>query len=214
MSSVAIVDYGMGNLHSIAKAVQHADPNIEVSVTDLPSEILSADRVIFPGVGAAKDCMAALTERELLPVLREAAKARPFLGICLGMQLLLNESEENGGTACLGLLEGRVIRFANDIHDSSGRPLKIPHMGWNQVTPLKNHPLWDGIPKGSWFYFVHSYFVVPKNTGDVSATTDYPNPFACAIEKENVVAVQFHPEKSQTMGLRLLSNFLKWEPSA
>lgn len=212
MSSVAIIDYGMGNLHSIAKAVQHADSEVMVKVTANPQEILSADRVIFPGVGAIRDCMKALRGRQLDAVLREAAANRPVLGICLGMQALLDMSEENDGTACLGIIPGRVVRFPDGLADSRGDQLKIPHMGWNRVIPTKPHPVWTGIPSGSWFYFVHSYYAQPDATLDVAATTDYPLPFASALAHGNLVAVQFHPEKSQTAGLRLLANFLGWQP--
>jgi glutamine amidotransferase len=212
MSSVAIIDYGMGNLHSIAKAVQHADPTVSVSVTDDRDTILQADRVVFPGVGAIRDCMHALNERELISVLKEAAAAKPFLGICLGMQALLDESEENNGTRCLGLIPGRVVRFAEGLSDGRGNPLKIPHMGWNRVDPAADHPLWNGIEPGSWFYFVHSYYARPAVNGDVAATTDYPAAFASALARENIFAVQFHPEKSHAVGLRLLANFLNWNP--
>jgi glutamine amidotransferase len=212
MSSVAIVDYGMGNLHSIAKAVQKASPLSQVLLTDDPKTILSSDRVIFPGVGAARDCMRALNERDLPEVLAKVAKTRPLLGICLGMQVLLDRSEENGGTPCLGMLSGNVVRFSSDLRDPSGVPLKIPHMGWNRVNPVLKHPIWRDIPAGSWFYFVHSYFACPTNEEVLAATADYPHAFACALASENVVAVQFHPEKSQNMGLKLLENFMQWQP--
>ncbi|GAB6046738.1 imidazole glycerol phosphate synthase subunit HisH [Methyloparacoccus murrellii] len=212
MSSVAIIDYGMGNLHSIAKALQHADRSVSVMVTDEPAAILRADRVVFPGVGAIRDCMEALRARRLAPVLREAAASRPLLGICLGMQALLDASEENEGTACLGLLPGRVVRFADGLVDARGQPLKIPHMGWNRVQPRIDHPVWAGIEAGSWFYFVHSYHAVPAETADIVGTADYPVPFAAALARGNLFAVQFHPEKSQAAGLRLLANFLSWSP--
>jgi glutamine amidotransferase len=212
MSSVAIIDYGMGNLHSIAKALQHADPEVSVAVSDDPDVILRADRVVFPGVGAIRDCMHALARRELIPVLKQAAAAKPFLGICLGMQALLDESEENQGTRCLGLIPGRVVRFTEGLTDGSGGALKIPHMGWNRVDPAGDHPLWHGIGRGSWFYFVHSYHARPAENEDVAATTEYSAPFASALAHGNIFAVQFHPEKSQETGLRLLANFLKWNP--
>jgi glutamine amidotransferase len=212
MSSVAIIDYGMGNLHSIAKAIQQADSRVSVIVTDDPGTILRAGRVVFPGVGAIRDCMDSLSRRELVPVLREAAASRPFLGICLGMQALLDESEENNGTRCLGLIPGRVVRFAEGMEDRRGQALKIPHMGWNRVDPAADHPLWHGIEPGSWFYFVHSYYARPAAGGDVAATTAYPEPFASALAHENIFAVQFHPEKSHAVGLRLLANFLNWNP--
>lgn len=214
MSSVAIIDYGMGNLHSIAKAVQHADARVTLSVTDDRDAILCADRVVFPGVGAIRDCMAALSERGLIPVIEEAAASKPFLGICLGMQALLDESEENNGTRCLGLIPGRVLRFAEGLADERGEVLKIPHMGWNRVDPARDHPLWSGIAPGSWFYFVHSYYASPESPEDVAATTEYPRPFASALARGNLFAVQFHPEKSHGVGLKLLANFLNWTPDA
>jgi glutamine amidotransferase len=212
MSSVAVIDYGMGNLHSIAKALQHAAPGVSVRVTDDRSTILGSDRVVFPGVGAIRDCMHALAARGLVPVLREAAETRPLLGICLGMQALLDESEENGGTRCLGLISGRVVRFAEGLVNPEGRALKIPHMGWNQVRPTVDHPLWEGIEPDTRFYFVHSYYVEPADPGAIAATTGYPQPFASALAHGNLFAVQFHPEKSQAAGLRLLANFLRWAP--
>jgi glutamine amidotransferase len=212
MSSVAIIDYGMGNLHSIAKAIQHVGQGAAVEVTADHAAIRRADRVVFPGVGAIRDCMAALEERGLVPVLKETAAAKPLLGICLGMQALLEDSEENGGTPCLGLIPGRVLRFAEDLRDERGTPLKIPHMGWNQVEPTRSHPLWDGIPAGSRFYFVHSYYARPETAADVAATAAYPVPFAAALARDRMFAVQFHPEKSQAAGLRLLANFLLWNP--
>ena len=214
MSSVAIIDYGMGNLHSIAKAVQHADSRVTVTVTDDPAIILGADRVVFPGVGAMRDCMAALNARQLAPVLREAVATRPVLGICLGMQALLEESEESPGTPTIGLIPGRVLRFADGLVDRQGQTLKIPHMGWNRVMPVLDHPVWHGIAPGSWFYFVHSFYARPTAQTDVAATTDYPTPFAAALANGNIFAVQFHPEKSQAVGLRLLANFLSWNPGS
>lgn len=214
MSSVAIIDYGMGNLHSIGKAVQHADAGVTVSVTADRDTILRADRVVFPGVGAIRDCLSALSERELIPVIREAADSKPFLGICLGMQALLDDSEENNGTRCLGLIPGRVVRFPEGLADDKGQALKIPHMGWNRVEPARDHPLWNGIAPGSWFYFVHSYYANPEAPADVAATTEYPRPFASALARGNIFAVQFHPEKSHGVGLKLLANFLNWTPGA
>lgn len=212
MPSVAIIDYGMGNLHSIAKALQHANPKVSVIVTDDRDTILRAHRVVFPGVGAIRDCVNALSARALVPVLREAAATKPFLGICLGMQALLDESEENNGTPCLGLIPGRAARFAEGLTDQEGRLLKIPHMGWNRVQPNSDHPLWWGIEPGTWFYFVHSYYARPAASGDIAATTEYPGPFVSALAHGNIFAVQFHPEKSQAAGLRLLANFLDWDP--
>lgn len=212
MSSVAVIDYGMGNLHSIAKALQHADSSVEVKVTQDAATILAADRVVFPGVGAMRDCMAALKSKDLVRVIEAAAASRPLLGICLGMQALLSRSEENGGTDAIGLIPGQVVRFAPGLADAQGETLKIPHMGWNRVCPARPHALFEGIPDGSWFYFVHSFYARPDSLADVGATTDYPNPFASAIIHGRVAAVQFHPEKSQGAGLRLLQNFLSWAP--
>lgn len=209
MSSVAVIDYGMGNLHSIVKALQHADPETQVVCSADAEAILGADRVVFPGVGAIRDCMRALRETGLDGVIREAAASKPLLGICLGMQALLTDSEENGGTLGLGLIEGRVVRFAEHLTDSEGNALKIPHMGWNQVHQAP-HPLWDGIPQDSRFYFVHSYYARPNDAGTIAATSAYPDAFACALAQGNIFAVQFHPEKSQAAGLRLLRNFLRW----
>ena len=214
MSSVAVIDYGMGNLHSIAKALQHADPSVEVKVTQDAATILAADRVVFPGVGAMRDCMAALKSKDLVRVIEAAAASRPLLGICLGMQAVLSRSEENGGTDAIGLIPGQVVRFAPGLADAQGATLKIPHMGWNRVRPARPHALFEGIPDGSWFYFVHSFYARPDSLADVGATTDYPNPFASAIIHGRVAAVQFHPEKSQGAGLRLLQNFLSWAPES
>ena len=210
MSTVAVIDYGMGNLHSISKALQHVALNENVIVTADAETILNADRVVFPGVGAMRDCMQALQDLNLVDVIKQAAQTKPFLGICLGMQALLTDSQENGHTDCLGILDGHVVRFAEPLRDEKGDILKVPHMGWNQVKQ-NPHPLWRDIPDESRFYFVHSYYAQPENDAIVAGTSDYPNSFACALMKDNVVAVQFHPEKSQTVGLQLLANFLMWD---
>lgn len=210
MSTVAVIDYGMGNLHSISKALQHASPETNVIVTSDAQTILNADRVVFPGVGAMRDCMKALQDLNLIDVIKQAAQTKPFLGICLGMQALLNDSQENGHTDCLGILNGHVLRFPEPLHDEKGEILKVPHMGWNQVKQ-NPHPLWQGIPDNSRFYFVHSYYAQPENSEIIAGTSDYPNSFACALMQKNVFAVQFHPEKSQTVGLQLLKNFLAWD---
>lgn len=213
MSSVAVIDYGMGNLHSIAKALQHADGGVSVTISADPAAIRAADRVVFPGVGAIRDCMLALRDTGLADVIRDVAKTKPLLGICLGMQALLTDSEEGGTTECLNLFPGHVRRFDDHLTDSQGQRLKIPHMGWNRVRQ-KSHPLWQGIEQDSRFYFVHSYFVVPDRGEDSIATSDYPQAFTCALARDNVFAVQFHPEKSQAVGLRLLQNFLRWDGAA
>jgi glutamine amidotransferase len=211
MSSIAIIDYGMGNLHSIAKALEHVAGKNRVCVTSARAAILAADRVVFPGVGAIRDCMAELRRTGLDQVVMEVARSKPLLGVCLGMQALLDESEENQGTVCLGVIPGSVKRFKQDISQTGteGR-LKIPHMGWNQVQQRGTHPMWKNIPDGSRFYFVHSYYAAPENDNDVVATTPYGIEFASVIAHENVFAAQFHPEKSQHAGLGLLANFVDW----
>lgn len=215
MSTIAIIDYGMGNLHSIAKAVEHVAPACRVRVTAEPERILAADRVIFPGVGGIGHCMEALIESGLDGVIREAAAGKPLLGICLGMQALLEESEESGGTSCLGLIGGRVRRFAEHLRDrQSGERLKVPHMGWNEVEQQQDHPLWRGIAQNSRFYFVHSYYADPAEPSVVAGRTRYGVSFASALARENLFAVQFHPEKSQRAGLTLLENFARWDGCA
>jgi len=210
MTSVAVIDYGMGNLHSIAKALQHAAPKVTVQITADAKTILQADRVVFPGVGAIRDCMHALHETGLAAVIKEVALQKPLLGICLGMQALLSNSEENNQVDCLNILTGQVVHFPQPLLDESGNVLKIPHMGWNQVQQ-QPHPLWENIAQNSRFYFVHSYYAVPNDANIIAATSDYPNAFACALAQNNIFAVQFHPEKSQTVGLQLLQNFLHWD---
>ena len=210
MSSVAVIDYGMGNLHSIAKALQYTDADVTVQITADADVIGAADRVVFPGVGAIRDCMQALNDSGLADVIKQVSKVKPLLGICLGMQALLSDSEEGGNTECLNLIKGHVRHFPGNLTDSHGNRLKIPHMGWNQVNQ-QPHPLWYNIPQNSRFYFVHSYFAVPDRPEDSVATSDYPQAFTCALARDNIFAVQFHPEKSQTAGLQLLKNFLHWD---
>jgi imidazole glycerol-phosphate synthase subunit HisH len=210
---IAVIDYGMGNLRSVAKALEHVlgtDDRVLVSAD--PSTIHAADAVVFPGQGAARDCMAAISEHHLNRAILEAAQSKPFLGICMGLQVLMGFSEENGGTELLKLLPGRVQRFPAGLDDADGRPLKIPHMGWNRVRQTQSHPLWAGIPQDSRFYFVHSYCVVPESPELVAGTTDYGVEFASVLARDNFFAVQFHPEKSARWGLRLLGNFARWEP--
>ena len=209
---IAVIDYGMGNLRSVSKAVEHVAGDAEVRVTDDVAWIAAADRVVFPGQGAARDCMAAIGQHHVRQAVLDAARNKPFLGICMGLQVLLTRSEENGGTDLLHLFPGQVVRFAADMPGDSGLYLKIPHMGWSCVDPTHEHPLWDGIAPGARFYFVHSYHVVPEDLSLVAATTDYGVRFNCAIARDNLFAVQFHPEKSADAGLRLLSNFVNWKP--
>jgi len=210
---IAVLDYGMGNLRSVSKAIEHVAPDAQVRVTDDHAWIKAADRVVFPGQGAARDCMAAIGEHHLNREVRDAMEKKPFLGICMGLQVLMEFSEENGGTELLGVFPGRVQRFSADMPGDSGLPLKIPHMGWSQVNQRQRHPLWEGIADGARFYFVHSYHVVPEDRTLVAATTDYGVEFVSAIAVGNLFAVQFHPEKSADAGLRLLKNFVCWEPS-
>lgn len=211
MSSIAIIDYGMGNLHSIAKAIEHVAGRDRVIVSSDHSTLLAADRVVFPGVGAIRDCIAELHRTGLDDVIREVASSRPVLGVCLGLQALFETSEENDGTACLGLLPGKVVRFPAGLRDAdNSETLKIPHMGWNRVTPSREHPMWTDIPSGSRFYFVHSYHAAPSREEDIAAMTDYGYSFASAVTRDNLFAVQFHPEKSQHAGLQLLANFVAW----
>jgi glutamine amidotransferase len=212
MSSIAVIDYGMGNLHSVAKALEFVQPGVEVRVTADPERVRSADRVLLPGVGAIRDCMA---EIRRLGVDREVAEAiasgKPFLGICVGYQALMQHSEENGGVDCLGEFDGQVRFFGNDLRDSAGEKLKVPHMGWNCVEQTLDHPLWAHIDNGSRFYFVHSYHVQLGRREQVAATCEYGTPFDVALQHQNVFATQFHPEKSQKAGLQLLQNFLNWD---
>ena len=209
---IAVIDYGMGNLRSVSKAIEHVAGDAEVRVTDDPAWIRAAERVVFPGQGAARDCMAAIGEHHLDEAVLEAARSKPFLGICMGLQVLMEFSEENGGTPLLGLFPGRVKRFDGTAMGDNGLPLKIPHMGWSPVDQRRAHPLWQGIPDGGRFYFVHSYRVVPEDPSLVVATTDYGVRFTSAIARDNLFACQFHPEKSADNGLRLLKNFVEWKP--
>ena len=211
---IAVVDYGMGNLRSVAKALEHVAPAARVLVTDEPQELANADRVVFPGQGAMPDCIRELESRGLRAAVLEAASRKPFLGICIGLQMLFERSEE-GDVAGLGVFAGNVIRFPHDkMVDEQGRKLKVPHMGWNKVHQTVPHPLWSGIEQDSRFYFVHSYFVAPVDAELTAGTTDYPTPFTSAVSAANIFAVQFHPEKSHSAGLRLLSNFVAWDGHA
>lgn len=214
-TTVAVIDYGMGNIRSVSKALEHAGDGCRVEVTADGARILAADRVVFPGVGALRDCLAEVRRRELEAVIRQCLATKPFLGICLGMQALLDFSEENEGTPALGVIPGRVLHFTGRIpaQDEQG-PLKIPHMGWNQVHQVRPHSLWEGIPQDSRFYFVHSYYVQPDVQEVIAATTEYGLRFTSALARDNIFAVQFHPEKSQHAGLALLANFLRWDGNA
>jgi len=214
MSTVAVIDYGMGNLHSVAKAVEHAGRElaipIKVEVTAEPRKIAAADRVIFPGVGAIRDCMAEIRRLNVGEMVAEAMQAKPVLAICVGMQALMEHSEENGGVDCLGFVPGEVCYFGDELRDAAGAWLKVPHMGWNEVRQTRGHPLWEGVADGSRFYFVHSYYVRTARSDIATGVSTYGGELVSAFADRNIFATQFHPEKSQTAGLRLLGNFLRW----
>jgi len=214
MIDIAVVDYGMGNLRSVAKALEHVAPGKTVTVTSDPAQILDAERIVFPGQGAMPDCMRELESKGLREAIVSAAADKPFLGICIGLQLLFEHSEE-GDAAGLGIFKGNVRRFAKDMQDEHGRKLKVPHMGWNQVyhddaEAGSTHPMWENIETGDRFYYVHSYYVDPAEEDLISGYSIYPSRFTSCIARDNIFAVQFHPEKSQHAGLQLLSNFVHW----
>ena len=210
--TVAVVDYGMGNLRSVSKAVEHvAGGRVEVRVTDDADEIANADRVVFPGQGAMRDCMAELAAHGLVEPVRECLGVKPVLGICMGLQVLFEVSEEDPDTPGLGWLAGRSVRFPSGATDRLGRRLKVPHMGWNRVHQRFDHPLWLGIDDAERFYFVHSYYACPGDEAVVAGTSEHGLEFTAAIAGEQLFAVQFHPEKSQRAGLALLANFLAWD---
>ena len=202
---IAVVDYGMGNLRSVSKALEHVAPGAQVVLTAEPETILSSEKLVVPGQGALPDCMRQLAASGAREAVVEATRAKPFLGICIGLQMLFERGEE-GDTQGLGLLPGRVPRFPASMG------LKIPHIGWNEVRQERPHALWQGIPDGSRFYFVHSYYPEPRDRTLTAATCVYGAPFTCAVARDNIFAVQFHPEKSQSAGLQLLSNFVRWRP--
>ncbi len=215
MNTIAVVDYGMGNLRSVAQAVIHAASVVdqaEVIVTSNPQVVRDAHRVVLPGQGAMPDCMSELQASGLLEAVLDAAAKKPLFGVCVGMQMLLDHSAE-GNTLGLGLIPGEVIKF--DLAgrtQADGSRFKVPQMGWNQVVPTQPHPLWDGVPNNTYFYFVHSFYAKPQNTAHIAAETDYGGLFACAIARDNIFATQFHPEKSAAHGLVLYRNFIHWNP--
>ncbi len=209
MSTVAVIDYGMGNLRSVCKAMEHVCRQARVQLTSDPETVRRADRVVFPGQGAIGGCVAALAAGGLRDAVFEALREKPFLGICLGLQALYEFSEEGGGTACFDVLPGRVRPFPPAT--MRRQSLKVPHMGWNQVRQEKAHPLWRDIPQDARFYFVHSYYADSAQAGDIAATTEYGLRFTSAAARANIFAVQFHPEKSQQAGLKLLENFISWD---
>jgi glutamine amidotransferase len=209
MKTVAIIDYGMGNLHSAKKAVEHVAPGTTVLVTDDPARIREADRVILPGVGAIRDCMAEIRRMGIDTLVREVSQDRPFLGICVGMQALMARSEENGGVDCIGLFPSEVRYFGENLTEN-GERLKVPHMGWNEVYQTIEHPLWHNIADGDRFYFVHSYYAEAKGNAEISGRSHYGVDLAATVAKDNIFAAQFHPEKSARAGLQLLKNFTDW----
>lgn len=209
--TIAVIDYGMGNLRSVSKALEHVADGKPVVVTADPAVVAQAERVVFPGQGAMPDCMRELEARGLRPAVLAAAKAKPFLGICIGLQMLFEHSEE-GDVDGLGVFAGQVRRFPDaKMLAADGTRLKVPHMGWNEVQQVA-HPLWSDIADASRFYFVHSYYVSPQEPGLARGTAEYGVPFTCAVGRDNIFAVQFHPEKSARDGLQLLKNFTQWQP--
>jgi imidazole glycerol-phosphate synthase subunit HisH len=216
MSSLVVVDYGMGNVRSVAKAFEHVSPKTNVKISGDPKVIKSADRVVFPGQGAMPDCMAYLRQSGLEEVVREVSGTKPLFGVCVGEQMLFDWSAE-GSTPGLGILSGKVLRFPDAAPSTSAARLKVPHMGWNKVFQShaasgEAHPIWSGVADGSYFYFVHSYFVEPSEKELTVGQTDYGFRFTCAVARDNIFATQFHPEKSAADGLRLYANFLDWTP--
>jgi len=209
---IAVIDYGMGNLRSVAKALEHVAPTATVRITSDPAVVKAADRVVFPGQGAMPDCMRYLRESGLEDAVRAAAASKPLLAVCIGEQMLFEHSEE-GDTAGLGLFPGAVVRFRDEaMRAADGVRLKVPHMGWNRVRQARPHPLWNGVADESWFYFVHSYYVVPKDDALSAGISEYGGTFTCAVARDNIFATQFHPEKSAAAGLRIYENFSRWAP--
>lgn len=210
MNTIAIIDYGMGNLHSVSKAFEHVAPDAKVLVTSDAETIRQADKVVLPGVGAMRDCMAEMQRLEVDSLVKEVSQDRPFLGICVGMQALLERSEENNGVQSIGLFPGTVSYFGDRLYEGEQR-LKVPHMGWNKVQQVIDHPLWQDIDDQARFYFVHSFFLPADSKQNyIVGQTQYGRPIAAAIARDNIFAVQFHPEKSQHSGLQLLKNFAHW----
>ncbi len=214
MATVAVVDYGMGNLRSVSQAVLHVAQGcgLEVIVTSRPEEVYAAERVVLPGQGAMPDCMRELRDSGLQEAVLHAAAHKPLMGVCVGMQMLLSRSEE-GPTDGLGLIPGEVVRFQLEGQiQPDGSRYKVPQMGWNQVLQARPHPMWAGVPDGAWFYFVHSFYARPADRAHSTGETEYGVRFTCAVARDNIFATQFHPEKSADHGLALYRNFLNWKP--
>jgi len=203
MNTVAVLDYGMGNLHSVSKALQKVSTKENILITNDHNKILSSDKLVVPGVGAIRDCMNSLNNLGFDDLIKEFVQSKPILGICVGMQLFFERSEENQGTECLGMIKGSLEKIPTT------EDIKVPHMGWNEVNQLSKHPLWKNIENNSFFYFVHSYAAFSCN--QVDSETCHGKKFVSSVAKENLFAVQFHPEKSQLNGLKLYKNFLEWE---
>jgi glutamine amidotransferase len=211
-NKIVVVDYGMGNLRSVAQALRAVAPEADVIISGEASDIEHADRIVLPGQGAMRDCMASLRASGVEEALLRAAKTRPLMGVCVGEQMLFDRSEE-GDTPGLGLLPGQVVRFQLDGQlQPDGSRFKVPQMGWNRVKQSRHHPLWEGIADDAYFYFVHSYYARPEDAADTIGTTDFGGAFCCAVARDNIVATQFHPEKSAEAGLRLYRNFVHWNP--
>lgn len=212
MKKIVVVDYGMGNLRSVAQALRAVAPEMDVKISGEVADLRNADRIVLPGQGAMPDCMASLRNAGLMDSLLDAVKTKPLFGVCVGEQMLFDWSEE-GNTPCLGLLPGKVIRFQLEGKlQEDGSRFKVPQMGWNQVRQVSAHPLWQGISDNTYFYFVHSYYAVPENSAHTVGETMYGTPICCAIAKDNLFATQFHPEKSAAAGLQLYRNFVHWNP--
>ncbi len=212
MNKIVVVDYGMGNLRSVAQALIHVAPEAEVSISHDPEAIRRADRIVLPGQGAMPDCMRSLKASGVLEAVLEAAQNKPLFGVCVGEQLMFDWSEE-GDAPCLSLMPGKVVRFRLDEQlQPDGSRFKVPQMGWNRVAQRQSHPMWAGVPDGSYFYFVHSYYAVPANPAHVLGETTYGAAFCCAAGRDNIFATQFHPEKSAAAGLQLYKNFVQWKP--
>tara|TARA_B100000900_G_scaffold244233_1_gene207631 strand:+ start:87 stop:707 length:621 start_codon:yes stop_codon:yes gene_type:complete len=204
LKTIVIVDYGMSNLSSVIKATEYVAPNSNVIVSSDFEEIDNADKIIFPGQGAAKNCMSSISKKKLESVIKKNSKEKPFLGICMGMQVLMDFSEENEGTSCLGIIKGNVRKFKNLNNN-----IKIPHMGWNKIKKNNDHPIWNGIRDESYFYFVHSYLIEPESDADIIGVTEHGEKFCSVIAKQNIIAIQGHPEKSSSAGLKFLKNFIQ-----
>ena len=214
MQRIVVIDYGMGNLRSVSKAIECVAPTDEVLVTADPELIASADRIVCPGQGAAADCMAALENAGLIEPIEQLIGSRPFMGICMGLQVLLTRSEENDGVDCMNILPGQVKRFNHPLIDSDGNRLKVPHMGWSRVKHSQSHPMWKNIEDGARYYFAHSYYCVPDDADSVLGRCEYGIDYAVAMAQPNLFACQFHPEKSASDGLQLWRNFVEWDGNA